>query len=97
MGVEENVRGTFEPAKSRFAGNEIDQRSLMFYQTVLQNALYGEHVKTVAREHVIIQWHLLAVATIVKLMNNPLAVATNVKRNKMRLARRNDDCDEHIY
>ena len=24
----------------------------MFNQTVLQNALYGEHVKTVAREHV---------------------------------------------
>ena len=31
----------------------------MFNQTVLQNALYGEHVS----EHVKTQWHLLTVAS----------------------------------
>ena len=70
-----------------------------------KRALWRTCNYTVAREHVIysgkwtckIQWHLLAVATNVKLMNNPLAVATNGKLIKMRLVWRCDDCDEHIY
>ncbi len=37
-----------------------------------------------------------AVATNVKLMNNPLAVATNVKWIKIRLVRRYDDCETHF-